>query len=226
MKKIPLILAALTLAGSAQASIVINIFAGQLTDNAGALVPNGTLLQLVNLGADGVFNPIDLQDGTTTSLTQWVSGDDSLINVSFNSDFATAAAFDLSVGVDQGNGILDRVFEFATGAVPATTKFGLRWFPGLLAQNFASTVLTSANRYGQFTRQGILPGSGPHGGDAWVSPSDGANITVDSFASASIGGTDPDSASRATVAPVPEPTSAFLVAIGAAGLMMRRRRQS
>ncbi len=226
MKKLPLILAAVAIASSAQASIVINIFAGELRDNAGALVPNGTLLQLVNLGLDGVFNPIDLQDGTTTSLTQWVSGDDSLINIPFGSDFSSAAAFDLSQGADQSNGILDRVFQFSTGALPASTKFGLRWFPGLLAQNFASTILTSANNYGQFTRQGILPGQGPHGGDAWVAPADGANITVDALATASLSGSDPNTAGRSSVAPVPEPTSAFLVAVGAAGLMMRRRRQS
>ena len=226
MKKTPLILATIALAGSAQASIVINVYAGQITDNSGALVAPGTLLQLVNLGLDGVFNPIDLQDGSTTSLTQWVSGDDSLINVPFGIDFPTAAAFDLAVGTDPSTGIMDRAFEFATGAVPSGTKFGLRWFPGLLAQNFASTTLTTSNLYGQFTRQGFLPGNGPHGGDAWVAPADGGSVTADSFASASIGGSDPDSTSRASVAPVPEPTSAFLVAVGAAGLMMRRRRQS
>ena len=224
MKKLPLIIAAVALAGSAQASIVINIFAGELRNDAGALTPNGALLQLVNLGLDGVFNPIDLQDGTTTSLTQWVSGDDSLINIPFGGDFASAAAFDLSQGADQSNGILDRVFQFSTGALPAGTKFGLRWFPGLLAQNFATTTLTGANLYGQFTRQGA--GTTLHGGDAWVAPADGANITADAFASASIGGGDPNTAGRASATPVPEPTSAFLVAVGAAGLMMRRRRQS
>lgn len=36
----------------------------------------------------------------------------------------------------------------------------------------------------------------------------------------------PGSSAALTTIPVPEPTSAFLVAVGAAGLMMRRRRQS
>ena len=36
----------------------------------------------------------------------------------------------------------------------------------------------------------------------------------------------PGSSAASTTIPIPEPTSAFLVAVGAAGLMMRRRRQS
>lgn len=224
MKKIIPVLALAAVCSTAQASIVINIFAGELKNSLGENISAGSLLQLVNLGTDGVFNPIDLQDGSTASLTQWVSGDDSLINVPFSIATTTAAGFAMPTGDGQFSG----VFEFATGAVPSGTKIGLRWFAGIQASTFASKILGDTDLYGQYTVQGIAQGAGQYGGDAWVAPSDGANVTFDSFATVSIGGNNPDASARAAAAPigVPEPTSAFLVAVGAAGLMMRRRRQS
>jgi hypothetical protein len=221
MKKLLPLLALATICTSAHGSIVINLFAGELKDSANANLQTGALIQLVNLGTDGIFNAIDLNDGSVSSLTQWVSGDDSLINVPFVGG-TTAAAF----AMPDSSGILNGVFEFATGAVPAGTKIGLRWFSDVLASNFATTILGSGNRYGQYTLQGVAQGGGLHSGDSWVAPSDGGNVTFDSFATASITGNNPDAAGRASIAPVPEPTSAFLVAVGAAGLMVRRRRQS
>src|SRR6218665_1751209 len=75
----------LTLGQAAQASIVINIVANRLDNQVGIPVGGGTLIQLVNLGADGVFNDITLLDGTTTGINQWVSGDDSVVNLAFTS---------------------------------------------------------------------------------------------------------------------------------------------
>src|SRR5688500_11235872 len=88
-------------ATQAHASIVISIVANRLEIADGSSpVAAGTLLQLVNLGADGIFNPIDLSDGNVSQLGQWVSGDDTLLNIPFMvdggaGDFPSAAAFDL-----------------------------------------------------------------------------------------------------------------------------------
>lgn len=225
-----ILLASAFLAHSASASIVINMFAGELRTFQNALIPAGSLLQLVNLGTDGVFNPISVLDGSITGNEMWVSGDDSLITASFTSASrlngsaltGSGAAFAMS----GNNGQMQAAFEFATGAVPAGTKIGLRWFPDVAASNFASTILGEGKPYGQYTLQGVLPSQGLHGGDSWVAPSDGSNVTFDSLATASIGGFNSNAIGRASNVPIPEPTSAFLVAIGAAGLITRRRRQS
>ena len=73
--------------------------------------------------------------------------------------------------------------------------------------------------------------------DAWLWRAPGSNVPLPTsvvniqnsnvleYESISNFGQAPSSATMTTI-PVPEPTSAFLVAVGAAGLMMRRRRQS
>lgn len=227
--------AALACAASSEATILINLTAADLQTNVDlSLIPEGTLLQLVNLGNDGVFNNIDLTDGDSSQLGQWVSGDDTLVNVAFRipnggggtdpGDFSTAAAFDLTppTGSPQA-GVMIRGFEFAFGAVPTGAKLGLRWFPGLLASNFSATTLNSGQIYGQFTRQGTLL----NGGDtAWVFPGDGATIGFDPLITASEGGNDPNSAGKASFSVVPEPSSMSIALLGGLALVGRRRRRS
>jgi hypothetical protein len=206
------------------ASNVLNIFAGSLMGSTGTAISPGALVQLVDLGADGVFNPIRLDDGNTSGVAQWVSGDDRLLNVPYamNPDFPTAAAFDLVVGQDPTTGILNRVFEFSVVDVPLGTKVGLRWFPTLSAANFDFTVLAGNESYGEFTRQS----SPQYGGELWRIPmSDGSNITLDALATISIGGADPNSAALASLSViVPEPTLAGLFLVGFLVLNARRGR--
>lgn len=204
--------------------------AGTLQNQSGAAIANGSLIQLVNLGLDGVFNPIvgtALGDGDVSQLGQWVSGDDSLVNVAFgNGDagtFPTAAAFDLRDGSDTGaNGVLIR--DFIGLSVTSGDKFGIRWWPSITATNFSSTTLVDGLRYGQFTRQS----GAQYGGILWVMPADGANELIDSFATVSgPGGVDPDSAGLAngtTAGFVPEPASALLSILGISSICAMRRR--
>ncbi len=221
MKKFSLIIAALATAASAQASIVINLYADKLSNNADLAIPAGSLLQLVNLGVDGVFSRIDLTDGSVASSTQWVSGDDSLLSGAFTGS-GVASGSASAFAMPDASGLLNATFEFATGVVPSGTKIGLRWFSNLQASNFASTILGTTNLYGEYT----LQSSPVYGGDPWVAPSDGGASGFDSFVTVAGGGTIPNTVGRASISPVPEPTSVFLIAAGAAGLMMRRRRQS
>jgi hypothetical protein len=218
---------ALTL--SASASIVFTITARQLSsDELGATpIVAGTLIQLVNLGPEGQFSPIDLSDGDVSQFGQWVSGNDSLITATFleglteNPNFS-GAAFDLSQGADPAIGRLLRDFTFELGGIPAGAKLGIRWFPALMAADFNSITLVEGQKYGQFTRQ-----SDPQNGlDLWVAPGDGGVATFDNLKTVSASGTDANTVGAATFTVIPEPTAIAMSLIGAAGLGMLRRRRA
>jgi hypothetical protein len=202
-------------------SIAINIGGGEFRNSSSQALAPGSLLQLVNLGPDGTFNPIDVTDGGS----QWVSGDDTLLSAVFTTgggaqgDFPSTDAFDLFKGSDTA-GTLDRVFEFGSNILPLGAKLGLRWFPNLAASSFSSIILQPGQAYGQFTRQ-----ANPlHGGTVWVVPSDGANLTFDSLLTQSFGGLDPNSAGSASLVVIPEPLPGALSLISLAGLAQYRRR--
>lgn len=192
----------------ARADVTISIGAETLESLSGMPLPPGTLIELVNLGADGVFDPIDV--GVSGS-SPWVSGDDTLVT--------GAEAFD---GNSSTPGLLDRTFTFDLSVLPVGTKLGIRWFPGLEASQFSlSTGPTIGQSYGEFTRQ-----SAPiNGGDIWVITGNGV-IDFDPLVTASSpdAGADPDSAGVANLVVVPEPTSGVLSLAGGLLAVCRRRR--
>jgi hypothetical protein len=223
-------LALVTSFAPANASLVINIGGGNLTDSSGGLLAANSLIQLVNLGTDGILNPIRLDDGDIAGLNQWVSGDDSVLNIPFKvvlgansvaGDFPTTAAFDLEYQTDTTPGFLTRSFEFEPGDLPAGIKLGVRWFPGLLASNLLTITLTEAQRYGEFTRQAGVVNQGV----AWLSPADTANVSFDPLITQSFGGSESNALGSAALQ-VPEPTAIAMSLIGAAGLGMLRRRRA
>jgi hypothetical protein len=216
-----------SLAAPGHSTIVINLTAANLTDGFGVPLPTGTLIQLVNLGADGVFNPLSLADGSTTGLDYWVSGDDSLVNVPYlqsddsPGDFPSAAGFDLAEG-NGTPGVLVRQMTFQNDILPIGTKLGIRWFPGVMAADFPNVTLLSfplvGVPLGQFTRQ-----ENPlYEGELWVIPSNGANVHFDPlFTEDRNQGADPISAGMASI---PEPTTVSLALLGTTLLLHRRRR--
>jgi hypothetical protein len=226
-----------TLAPASNASVVINVGSAYLSDNAGVRAQAGTLLQLVDLGPNGIFDSINIADGTSSGLGRWVSGDDTVLNIAFQSivgvapvpgDFASTKAFDFEfnagVVADSDPGFLNRAFQFSFSDLPAGMKLGLRWFPGLLAKDFDSITLASGQRYGQFTRQS--PGAPINNGVHWSTPGDGANITFDPLVTNSAGGPEANSAGNASFTVVPEPAAIGMSLLGAAGLAMLRRRRA
>jgi hypothetical protein len=225
----------------AWSNVPVNLQGASFQDSAGLDVAQGTLFQLVNLGPNGVFDPINVADGSTAGLTQWVSGDDLVINVSTgNADFTTTAAFDLTIGADSP-GSLSRFFDIDTAQLPLGTKFGVRWFPGLLASNFGSITLAPNQLYGEFTRQltgssiaapALRPNDNAYlyngikipGFDAWVMAS---KFQLDLDPLSSDPGNDPASITRAGRVVIPEPATLALSFAGfAAVLGLRRRRRA
>jgi len=206
------------------ATVVLSIAGGRLNDQSGNTIANNRLLQLVNLGADGVFNQINLADGGGSGLNQWVSGDDTLLNVALiGSDFANTNAFDLAVGPDAGDGTLNRTFEYDLANLPGGANIGLRWFPSINATNFASG-LVGGERYGQFSRQtGAV-----WGGDLWDSPAADGFYTLDPLITQHLGGGGAESNSlgdATQIVIVPEPASVLLAAVGITSLCGIRRRR-
>jgi hypothetical protein len=210
-----------------------DLSAGFYQDAVGNKIQDGVLFQLVNLGPNGVFDPINVADGDINGLQQWVSGDDSVINDPFGTpEYATLAAFDSQDGNQVGpatDGRINRSFIFiaSTG-----TKFGIRWFPGLAAANFGSITLSGGQTYGQFTRQDDPLVSGPlydgaiNGLDLWVYPaSNEASIQLDKLRTVDNSGADALTTGRATNVVIPEPATTSLAVFGLAALGIRRRRR-
>jgi hypothetical protein len=222
-------LAVVTFTASSQATITLILQGRVFTDQLGAPIPGNTLMQLVNLGGNGVFDPIDLADGSISGLNQWVSGDDSVINVQFLNEGAlelsspTTAGFDLLFGNSDTPGVLSRGMDIADNAVPVGTKFGLRWFPGLAPQNLNSITLAAGQPYGEFTRQS--PEVTRPNTSLWLWLGNGVNDSVDGLHTTT--GVTPDSPSegQATLTVVPEPTSLSLAFLGAIGVFALRRRR-
>lgn len=235
-------IAAICVVAPTHASIVITMRTEQLNTGVNSIpIAGGTLLQLVDLGADGVFNPISIADGSVGSLTQWVSGDDAVLDAAFTAtvgtttgvagDFPSTAAFDMRHAnqTESTNGRLNRIFEFANGVLTTNTKVGLRWFPGLLASNFGTITLAGGQGYGQFTRNvGSLDGGATviNGGSLWIVPADGATVTFDSLFTTENVGTESSALGDAKYTVIPEPGAIVLSLMGAAGLTMLRRRRS
>lgn len=208
-----------------------------LADELGVALPTGTLIQLVNLGANGVFDPILLNDDVT-GLNRWVSGDDTVLNLVYQNGFTdpptagdspSTAAFDLNASTGT-TGQLFRRFVFGDNLVPEGTKIGIRWFPDLAAADFSTTTLQDGQWYGQFTRQTGLLYEGSHNTSPWAWPSEdpSPNITLDLLRTVDNAptGLDPVTAGYAQFQVIiPEPATIGLSLMGAIGLLGFRRRR-
>lgn len=215
MKLLPILLAFGFCAGSnVRGAFTINITAKMLQLHNGAPAPTDSLLQLVDLGPNGIWDSASFGN-------PWVGGDDSLINLPFgSSEFSSAAAFDLFEGEGGELGILDRTFTFST--LPPGIKIGLQWWPYLKAENYPNETpefqgLIGYKGVGRFTRQNTAQ----NGGDLWVTPSNGV-VTFDPLITQNLGGPDADSLGRVNAAP--EPGAATLVLAGLFAIGSRRRR--
>ena len=198
---------ALLLSNAGLASSTIFLQAGNLTDETGAGLPEGSLILLIAAGTDSSFYNF-LNAG------QFVGGDDVLLaaeSLNNNLDGATATS---------------NTFNFA--ATASGQPAAVRWFSGFTLQQYLNNETPAAGiRFGTFA--GLTTGS-PNGGDAWSVPEDGGFLNyrfvtqsadpsvLDAYAN-SFGRTS----SQATA--VPEPAAWSLVVIGALVTLVSARRR-
>ena len=216
-----LLLTGLLTAASAQSVAVFIQLYGLYSDDGHTLLPGDHMLQFVDLGANGVFDPV--------SSGSWTGGDDHLVtlpyfnnqNVSQAGEWPSAAAVDSWPGLNGDAGTSEQVFPFTS---LSNAVYGIRWWSEYRpADYYAGQLPHAGDLYGQFTRVG----EPLHGAEPWVINGDGTYI-FDALGTASFGGLDPESAGYAafTVA-VPEPaTAALLVGVFtvSVALCLRRRR--
>jgi hypothetical protein len=219
MKKVTAIavaVASLMAYQAANAAVVINVTAGDLTTTAGSpgnLVPDNALAILV-ADTTGVAAPTNLAASSSLSvgsnLTLQVSGDTYQILYAWNSGLGSG---------QQG------LLSDTTGNIPGTTAGNplyLLFFPNL---TLASTTAGAGTSYGEYG--GAVEPAGEllgNGSAAWVMPSPGANVSLVAT-TPSEGGVTPYAELQATLVTVPEPSSIALVLIGllgAAGMVRRR----
>ncbi|MGJ8638992.1 MAG: hypothetical protein ACSHYA_06325 [Opitutaceae bacterium] len=172
--------------------------------------PDEGLMQLINLGDDGLLNPI--LEGA------WTSGDDVLIDLPYGTDteFATSGAFDLSEGAVVSPGFFQRQFEFLStpGVIEEGDLIALRWWPTFTALGSIGGALPAVgDLYGEIRI--AVPVNDPVFNTAWAVPADGEPLAIfdpaisDDF-NQSVGNsllTTPGFTGAATeaVQPVPEP---------------------
>lgn len=202
----------LSVASVAKSAIVVEIDAGILRDATGtSTVPVGGLLQLIATPSGNAANFVAPTSGSFV-------GGDNIVVATFAMNYVfQPGETDNKVTLTLQN----------TGPSSATTfdqgdPLLLRWYPSLTT---ASTVPGLGTTYGQYRNA-----AGESGGIAWVTPADGStNLTPAglNFNTLGAGGTNPETAGFATniVVAVPEPSTVFLLGIGAIGVfaMLRRR---
>lgn len=181
----------------------INLSAGQLVlDGSNGLISQA-LLVILQAGADGTFSE---------SLTagQYVSGDDTILG---------AAAF-TTVATNETQNIISITVPFVQGQAIA-----LRWFADITYTQYTNGVLTDAgDHYGTYSTTGT-----PDGGNLWIVPVAGSTIDLNFFTTNSEGGgsqAPSEGYASSTVAPIPEPTTLALGALGAGAFFFLRRRRA
>jgi hypothetical protein len=215
--KISLLIAALAL--PAAASITLNTQFGSAFDKDGGVVTDGTLWALVvDTNADSVFTGFsnDQSLSTTEAASTYFTAGQSLSIGSLLNGNTVFAFGGFNGGGDLPGGAIDAlVFNYGTNGLAAGRSYAFYWFPGAtfvdgeLTQVIGSQVggINTTSADGIFEAGMILP-------------ADGNAIAIGAATEAGGGSL---SAERFTAVAIPEPSSALLGAIGALGLLRRRR---
>jgi len=190
---------------SARAAITINLTAGILYQADGTTpAPDGTLLQLVASTTDSTFTA-----PTPASFTGGSSDDVVVASYALNHNTTGSAGGDFH-----------SLQLTLSGNWNAGDPLLLRWWPTLTTSSSTPGANTT---YGQFRTDATENGSTT----GWVTPADGQTVSLN-FLDQAAGGTEPNSAGKAslTTAAVPEPsTYALIVAGGFVCAWMGRRRK-
>lgn len=209
--KILLIILGLTVSASAAISLTGSY--GELRDSAGNPVANGTLFVLVGF--------------TGSSFSGGLAVNSTITEVGANAAFVTGQTITLGSAL-AGLGTIFHVgsttgstAEVAlagldnSGNVASGNSYAIYWFPGQVVSAGPETV---GGQVGGFSSSGGTPGFSL---DGMVIAPNGQDVTQ-GFATVSGGGNIANALPQA-VNLVPEPSAALLGALGALGLLRRRR---
>jgi len=155
-----------------RAQIDFRITAANLYDENGERVnDDNVLVQLINLGPDGLFDPV--------FAGEWTSGDDFVVDLQYDvganvfSEYPSSGGLDLAEGAGEAGRFLRRFLleEGSPVAVPGA-PVGIRWYPGLSPNTFfAGTKPADDQAYGEVTIQNTAIVSGNF--TTWTLPSPG-----------------------------------------------------
>ena len=159
-------------ASAAHGVVGIHVSGGTLREADGSTAfDDEGLLQLINLGVDGIPNPV--REGA------WVTGDDVLVDLPFgSSEFASSGGFDLwETSGDPGQ--LFRVFSFPVtpGVIEEGDLLMLRWWPGYTAADFHGGATPVE---GDFFGEGRLGAAvnDPVNNTGWIVPDESVPLTI------------------------------------------------
>ena len=176
-------LTCLSSSATAQTVVTIDFNLGILSNATGTAVPDGSLVLLVG-STTGTF--------ATPTATSFIGG-------SSNEAVLWQGAFDHSTGAPPTLGAMSSTTGLFTLPSPIVSgsKIDVYWYPTLSSTATAPGAGIEFGLYGWSTSD-----------SSWVVPSGGSLVTLD-FLTASLGGSLPDTAGRATfsTAAIPEPAT-------------------
>ncbi len=204
-------------------AVTINLYTGSYNNSTSVAVPDGTLFALVaDTNSSGTFGGASglAVNGTLTS-TQANSVFTAMQSITLNSLIGGDSIFYLGTVNGTANaaipGLIDRVINFTLTPATQGLNYALYLFPGGTLSGSTGTI---GSQVAGMSSTLVLDG----GNDAMTVPgSNAANVNQGALTPAN-GGTV--AASRFTAVnlnAVPEPSAILLGAIGALGLLRRRR---
>lgn len=206
--------------GAASASVTLSTQFGEATNVSGALVPDGTLwILVVDTNNDSTFAGgfgLNSSLGVGGANTTFTAGQSlSIGNVLGGDTIFAMGGFNGNAGGTPGLTADTLLLNLGENGLAANRNFAFYWFPG--ATYAGGNSATIGNQVGGI-HQGADAGASL---DAMVIPADG-NTVAPGAATNEYGGSVADSRFQA-VQLIPEPSTALLGAIGALGLLRRRR---
>jgi hypothetical protein len=218
IKQTLFLLAALVVPASA--AVTLNTQFGSAFDSLGATVPDGTLWALVvDTNNDGIFTGFN----NNGSLSSTIAADTFFTaaqSISLGTVLNGNTVFALGGFNGAGPGITADtiVINYGTNGAAAALTYAIYWFPGATysgpgAQTIGSQVgglNTTSNDGGLFDAGMVLPNDGGLISTGAATVDGGGSIANSTFTAVNL-----------TV--IPEPSAALLGAIGALGLLRRRR---